>query len=128
RPRPAGRPLTCCATATPSHCQHSYDPHARRRMGTSNKRPEGPCSPWGEGAPKGRMRGPSRVKKQVAPHQFGRTTCDRAIEVAPARSPVCAIVSRGLTSSPPREEAAVVGTSLTRLGSVAQCCCSCWWL
>jgi hypothetical protein len=63
----------------------------------------GPFSPWGEGAPKGRMRGPS-VAREVAPHQFGRMTYGRATKVAPVVGECHAAVSHGLTSSPPRGE------------------------
>jgi hypothetical protein len=56
-------------------------------------------SPWGEGAPKGRMRGPPG--HQVAPHQFGRMTYSRAIEVSCLAGNADAAVSHGLTSSPP---------------------------
>ena len=41
---------------------------------------------------------------EVAPHQFGRMTYGRAIEVATGAREAGAPVSHGLTSSPPRGE------------------------
>src|SRR5262245_27927891 len=63
---------------------------------------QGPFSPWGEGGPKGRMRGPSQP--QVAPHQLGQMTCGRATKLFNAARAESAPASHGLTSSPPRGE------------------------
>jgi len=74
-------------------------------MKMHKREPHCPFSPWGEGAPKGRMRGPSLACKVVAPHQFGRMTYSRIywpLSEGDASAP--AAVSHGLTSSPPRGE------------------------
>src|SRR6185436_19064798 len=95
------------------------------RLAFSNIRRGRPFSPWGEGAPQGRMRGPLSLAKKVAPHQFGRMTYDRALDVARAASKENAIVSHGLTSSPPQGEAAALASPTLR-GWVAPHYCSCW--
>src|SRR5581483_8898018 len=43
----------------------------------------GPFSPWGEGGPKGRMRGPSSRALEVAPHQLGLVLprCENALSM-----------------------------------------------
>ena len=45
-------------------------------------RPRATPSPLGEKVPEGRMRGPSRAKKEVPPHQLGRMTYGRAPNVS----------------------------------------------
>jgi hypothetical protein len=67
---------------------------AHRRLGVA-------FSPWGEGAPKGRMRGPVVARHAVAPHQFGRMTCGRAGSGSSGAREKHATASHGLTSSPP---------------------------
>src|SRR5207302_4622103 len=49
-------------------------------MAPSSPRTRHPFSPWGEGGPKGRMRGPSFCGL-LPPHQFGRMTYGRAVQV-----------------------------------------------
>jgi hypothetical protein len=44
------------------------------------------------------------LQSLVAPHQFGQMTYDRAPQFVPVVGPRRAIVSHGLTSSPPRGE------------------------
>jgi hypothetical protein len=70
-----------------------------------------PFSHWGEGAPQGRMRGPSLAHKIVAPHQFGQMTYGCAAMGPLAVGLEHATVSHGLTSSPPRGEAHFEGAS-----------------
>ena len=78
-----------------------------------------PFSPMGEGAPKGRMRGPSLARQEVAPHQFGQMTYGRATKAEQVVEIDCAAVSHGLTSSPPRGEGKQSGTSKKR--EIASC-------
>src|SRR6476661_2996120 len=87
-----------------SHCRFFCRPHF------SNRRRVVP-SPLGEKVPEGRMRGFSSMEKEVAPHQFGQMTYDRAIDVACDVSARGASVSHGLTSSPPRGEGEANGQS-----------------
>ena len=62
-----------------------------------------PFSPWGEGARRA-DEGAFTAREEVAPHQFGLMTYDRAVKVETVASLQDAIVSHGLTSSPPRGE------------------------
>jgi hypothetical protein len=64
-------------------------------------------SPRGEKVPEGRMRGPSLARREVAPHQFGRMTYDRATKRVLVVRDAHTAVSHGLTSSPPRGEVAI---------------------
>src|SRR5262245_18235796 len=70
-------------------------------------------SPLGEKVPvvsktrlrhEGRMRGPSLLSRQVAPHRFGQMTYGLAITVASVGHNAHEAVSHGLASSPPRGE------------------------
>src|SRR6476660_6929543 len=101
RPRPDGERGACGAGDNDEH-----------------KGAAGPFSPWGEGGPKGRMRGPSSVEKEVAPHQFGRMTYGRAIERFFVVHQTHATVSHGLTSSPPEGER---GLTSATLGCLNEC-------
>src|SRR5436190_4401069 len=105
--------MRCCATAV------------RELFCTSGCR--GTLLPWGEGGPScrrrasgtmGRMRGPSSVEKEVAPHQFGRMTYGRAIERLFVVHQTHATVSHGLTSSPPEGER---GLTSATLGCLNEC-------
>ena len=62
-----------------------------------------PFSPWGEGARRA-DEGAFLLHEEVAPHQFGQMTYDRATKRVLVAREAHAAVSHGLTSSPPRGE------------------------
>ena len=79
---------------------------------SSTQRSQDPFSPRGEDArhvedapPAGWAdEGTFLLRTEVAPHQFGRMTYDRATERVLVAREVSAAVGHGLTSSPPRGE------------------------
>ncbi len=90
----------------------------------ASKHAADPFSPWGEGAPKGRMRGPSEGSAELPPHQFGRMTYVRARTVVLMARELRAAVSHGLTSSPRGERGQNLATGLTPRSE--RTCCARW--
>src|SRR5262245_58740167 len=74
-----------------------------------------PFAPWGEGAPKRRMRGPLPRFKQLPPHRFGRITYGRAGTQRYRNEDALASASQGLTPGSPRGEATAVSSNVNRL-------------
>ena len=73
-----------------------------RGVGLYQRVRQWPFSPWGEGGPKDRMRGPAFRYEKVAPHQLGRMTYGHVCVSVAAKLETA--VSHGLASSPPRGE------------------------